>query len=289
MTILNILLQAKVPAPPHNGVNYHHTLALIMILGIIALFIFLALFSNILRDEVNDCAAFDQGVDDIRKTGKRLPKPENPFSLSRSQLAVWTVIISCSFIYMALCLGGDCTNVPINQTALILMGIGASVTTASSIMDKREIADNRPRHQNSPSQGFFIDILSDDNGISIHRFQNVVWTSIAMVLYLSKVYATKSGCDLPELSQTLLILTGISSTTYLFMKANENNPDVASVAAANNANPVTVNNPVPQPGVAPNAPLQAAPQPLQVPAPQLINNPVVPAAAPDPNALNGAV
>ena len=98
-----------------------------------------------------------------------------------------------------------------------------------------EMGDNRPRHQNAPSQGFFIDILSDDNGISMHRFQNFAWTLIAITVYLYKVTEIKTGCQLPELSDTLLALTGISSATFLVLRSKENDPPVAEVQQASNA------------------------------------------------------
>jgi hypothetical protein len=221
--------------------NYdlHKTLALIIITGIILLFFVLALYSNILRDEVNDCDAFDVNTEKLRKKLRlKFIKSDNPFSLSRVQLAVWTVIISCSYIYLQLCMP-VCSNTDINKTALILMGISAAVTTAGTIMDKREIQDARDRHQNTPSEGFFVDILSDDNGVSIHRFQNVIWTGIAMIIYLNKIYAIKTGCALPELDETLLALTGISSATYLAIKSQENNPAVEESQLPGAAQPVS--------------------------------------------------
>lgn len=142
---------------------------------------------------------------------------------------------------------GDCAEGPVNKTALVLMGIFAGTAVASTIMDKKEINDNRPRHQNSPSEGFFIDMLSDDNGISLHHFQNFVWTLIAMAIYVYKVNAITSGCILPELSDTLLALTGISSATYLVIKSKENDPSVqeAQTISAND-NRGTTNNAVTQ-------------------------------------------
>ena len=102
------------------------------------------------------------------------------------------------------------------------------------------MSDNRPRHQNSPSQGFFIDILSDDNGISLHRFQNFVWTIIATIVYLYKVAMIPAGCILPELSDTLLTLTGISSATYLVLRSKENDPSVQAAQDATAAAPTDV-------------------------------------------------
>jgi hypothetical protein len=201
-------------------------LAIMLIVLISALFFGLAIYSNILRDEVNDLDEFDQNVQKLqqKQRGKLLNK-RFPFSLAKVQFGLWTVIISSSYIYLSLC-KGDCAESPINKTALVLMGIFAGTAVASTVIDKKEINDNRPRHQNSPSEGFFIDILSDDTGISLHRFQNFVWTIIAMTVYLYKVTLITTGCELPELSDTLLTLTGISSATYVVLRATENNPPV---------------------------------------------------------------
>jgi len=200
------------------------SLAAVLITLIFGLFLILAVYSNILRDEVNDLDEFDQNVQKIQqKQRRKLLNKRYPFSLAKVQFGMWTVIIASSYIYLALC-KGDCAESPINKTALVLMGISAGSAVASTIIDKREINDSRPRHQNTPSEGFFIDILSDDTGISLHRFQNFVWTLIAIVVYLYKVSLIRTGCELPELSDTLLALTGISSATYLVLRAKENNP-----------------------------------------------------------------
>ncbi|WP_207429033.1 hypothetical protein [Pedobacter sp. SYSU D00535] len=217
-----------------GSIDYNQTLALIIIIVIIALFFVLAAYSNLLRDTVNNCDVFEANARKIQhKRGLKRIRNENPYSLSRVQLAVWTVIISCSYIYLELCMG-NCNSTDINQTALVLMGIGAGVTAAGSIMDNREIQNGTPRHQNAPSEGFFVDLLSDDQGISIHRFQNVVWTFIAMVIYLHKVCNIATGCDLPELSDTLLALTGISGATYLVLKSQENGGAEDASEPANN-------------------------------------------------------
>lgn len=245
----------------------HKTLALVIIIGIIAAFFALAMFTNMLRDDVNDPDAFNANAAKIKQQKRLLMfKSNNPFSLSRVQLGVWTVVISCSYIYLQLCMA-NCNDTGLNETALVLMGISAGVTAGGSIIDKREIQDGRFRHQNSPSEGFFVDILSDDNGISVHRFQKVVWTCIAVIIFLNKVYSIKTGCALPELSQTLLWLTGISSAAYLVLKTQENAPSIDS-AAANN----------PSPGILPGQ-QQAAPSISQVnpavtnPIPQPTNTP----------------
>ena len=218
-------------------------IAIMLIVLICALFLGLAIYSNILRDEVNDLDEFHQNVQKLqqKQRGKLLNK-RFPFSLAKVQFGLWTVIISSSYIYLSLC-KGDCAESPINKTALILMGIFAGTAVASTVIDKKEINDSRPRHQNSPSEGFFIDILSDDTGISLHRFQNFVWTIIAMTVYLYKVTLITTGCELPELSDTLLTLTGISSATYVVLRATENNPPAADNQQSVNAEDTKIASP----------------------------------------------
>ena len=229
----------------HHGYDGHYTMAF-CIIGLIVLLCFvLGMYTNMLRDEISDCDQFDANVAKMQRQSKfQLLNKTNTFSLAKTQFAGWTVIIASSYIYMSLC-KGDCADAAISKTALVLMGIGTGILTASAIIDKREMRENRPRHQNRPSQGFFVDILSDDNGISIHRFQNFVWTAIAMIVYVNKVAHVENGCVLPELSDTLLALTGISGITFLTMRATENKPSAESAqenAAANPPAPIVDNN-----------------------------------------------
>lgn len=198
------------------------------IAAISVLFLVLAFFSNLLREEISDDAQFAANAQKLQLTKKwKLTNTNAPFSLTKVQFGIWTVIIASAYIYLSLC-KGDLNMDSINKTALVLMGIFAGTAVASSIIDKNEVSDSRPRHQNKPSQGFFIDILSDDNGISLHRFQNFAWTIIAVIVYLYKLTNPGNGPALPELSDTLLALTGISSATYLVLKTKENDPPQVS-------------------------------------------------------------
>jgi hypothetical protein len=214
---------------PHEA---HIAIAVTVIALIWLLFGLLAIYSNILRDPITNSIAFDQNAALLSAAClRRLVDKTAPFSLNKVQFGLWTAIIASVYVYLSLC-KGDCADGSINKTALVLMGISAGAVIASSVIDNKEIGDNRPRHQNSPSQGFFLDILSDDNGVSLHRFQNLAWTIIAMTVYLYKVSEVSGGCQLPELSDTLLALTGISSATYLVMKTQENTPLTLQTAAA---------------------------------------------------------
>jgi len=68
------------------------------------------------------------------------------------------------------------------------------------------------------SRGFWRDILSDSNGISLYRFQIAVWTLIIGFIFIIDVYNTLS---MPQFDNTLLALMGISSGTYLGFKFPE--------------------------------------------------------------------
>ncbi len=238
-------------AKPAEHYDVQVTTVVVIIVLICALFTLLAIYSNMLRDEISNSDEFETNAQQLQQKRKwKLVDKTAPFSLTKVQFGLWTVIISSVYIYLSLC-KGDCAEATINKTALVLMGIFAGTAVASSVIDKKEINDNRPRHQNTPSQGFFADILSDENGISMHRFQNVAWTIIAITVYLYKVSKVTTGCQLPELSDTLLTLTGISNVTYLALKSQENDPPVQDVQQPNNTNVTAISN-APVNGIAVN-------------------------------------
>lgn len=68
------------------------------------------------------------------------------------------------------------------------------------------------------SESFLSDLVTDANGISLHRFQMLVWTVILVFLFGHGVY---TNLAMPELDTTLLALMGISSGTYLGFKIPE--------------------------------------------------------------------
>ncbi len=65
---------------------------------------------------------------------------------------------------------------------------------------------------------FSIDILSDANGVNIHRFQMAMWTVVLGFVFIHEVFTRLS---MPEFSGTLLLLMGISNGTYLLGKTTE--------------------------------------------------------------------
>jgi hypothetical protein len=66
-----------------------------------------------------------------------------------------------------------------------------------------------------PTFNFLSDILDDKNGISLHRYQLVVWTIILGVMF---VYRVITSLQMPTFDDTLLTLLGISGGLYLGFK-----------------------------------------------------------------------
>lgn len=83
-----------------------------------------------------------------------------------------------------------------------------------------EIRTGFPNAIGPAHEGFLLDILSDVNGVNFHRFQLLVWT---IILGLFFVISALGRLAMPQFSETLLALMGISAGTYLGFKIPENN------------------------------------------------------------------
>ena len=190
-------------------------LYLLVLLILTLIFFFLVKESEILRDTISDENAFNQLAEK-----KKIKKARAPFSLSRTQLAFWTLIIVASFFYLLIT---NEFNVPaIDNVNLILLGVSIGTAALATTIDSSQQQDSR--HQNQPSGGFLIDILSDKNGVSIHRFQNVIWTVVVGIIYIAYVTTHRTLPDGKTITDQILILMGISSGAYLGLKIPENAP-----------------------------------------------------------------
>ena len=197
-----------ITSKPYTGIKisiYNPTIRTFTVLFFILLtllLIWLGLKTDILRENC-ECNCTDKN-----KNAKK------PFSLSRSQMAFWTVIVAFSFAYIYLITGEmpDITN-----GTLILLGISSTTTLGGSLMDTNDVT---ARSQNAPadrccSEGFLKDILSDGGMLGIHRMQNVLFTLILGLTYISKVVV---DLEMQDFNTNLLLLMGISSGTYLGVK-----------------------------------------------------------------------
>ena len=168
------------------------TVSIIIIVALIVLFLFLAAKTNILRD-----------VGPNPDVGKK------PYSLALVQMAVWFFAIMTSWLLLYVVRHSFNT---ISDTLVLLMGISAGTGIGGVAIDTNR---SRPAKQ---SQGFIRDIVSDDYGVSFHRFQIFAWTIVLVAVFVRQVTAYLT---MPEFNSSLLVLMGISSGTYLGVKVTE--------------------------------------------------------------------
>lgn len=183
----------------------------------------------------------DRKFNMLRDLSKASPRP---FSWSRVQLAWWSVIILTAFTTIML-QTGHAPN--LDTSTLVLLGISAGTTTAARIIDLADQQDSLVfRHQDIKTSNFFLDILSDQNGVSIQRFQAVVFNAVFGIWFIASVLGNLGDPNFcltdfakgdPNLAQCLLhstdflipivsdnnlILLGLSSATYAALKITEN-------------------------------------------------------------------
>jgi hypothetical protein len=149
--------------------------------------------------------------------------PRKPYSYGRVQLAWWSVIVLAAFVAVTWEKG-----IPtLDASTLILLGISCATTGAGRLVDLSDITMGLLRDQDRDCESFFIDILSDANGINIQRFQALVFNvtfGIWFVLQVSNHLPVMSGPDgiIPAIDPNNLVLLGLSSGTYAALKTTEN-------------------------------------------------------------------
>jgi len=168
------------------------------------------------------------------------------YSLGRTQLLYWTVIIAMAYIYLCY-VNGTLPDIP--PSVLIILGISAATTAATKVIENDKNKDFVPIDPHAKSQGLFIDILSDAHSINIQRFQNVVFNLLFGIVLIEKTLSTNV---IPEFDNNVLLLLGISAGTYAGLKSTETNNKPIPVADPTSLNP-------PQP------PVPVTPQPASNP------------------------
>lgn len=150
-----------------------------------------------------------------------------PYSYSRLQLFWWTIIILVCFTSFFFYTGW---LVAFNSTIVLLLGGGLAVSIFGNVIDRAQIGQNSEgyvpvRHQDiQVTKGVLIDILSDDGGVSVHRFQAIVFNIVFGLGFIHSFYAFTVAKIYPfiDFEQWQLTLLGISSAGYLGFKMNEN-------------------------------------------------------------------
>ena len=246
----------------------------VTLLGAIALFWWLAMRSDIIRDPGPQPMSYDKVGNADRK----------PYSLARTQMAFWFFIIISGYVFIWM-VTNDLDN--LTPTILGLMGISAATGLGAAVVDsnkrteqenQRRVLDEKIKGNQvevarltseisalkaaikaSPapanideqkmtlatkqaesvakqseidqtkqkieevvaasklavSKGFFSDVLSDDDGVSFHRFQIFAWTIVLIIIFIAEIY---NSLSMPEFNGTLLALMGISGGTFIGFK-----------------------------------------------------------------------
>ncbi|HEY7639005.1 MAG TPA: hypothetical protein VH814_04710 [Steroidobacteraceae bacterium] len=151
-----------------------------------------------------------------------------PFSFARSQLLWWVAIL----VFCLLHNYAQALDLPaINETCLVLLGVGVGTTGIANVIDARQRATAAMHGvavvQDRQSQGFIIDILSDDNGVSVHRLQALAFNIIYGVAFLTHFLSTGTFEQYGALQYAVL---GLSDVAYLGLKSLENDPRVLASA-----------------------------------------------------------
>ncbi|MCW3121756.1 MAG: hypothetical protein JWQ38_1248 [Flavipsychrobacter sp.] len=205
------------------------------------------------------------------------------YSWSRVQLAWWVLIVLAAFITIILSYAGH--PIPtLDSSTLILLGITTGTTAAARLIDvsDRQNPNLTNTLQDQKKESFFLDILSDCNGVSMNRLQAVIFNFVFGAWFISYVLqhfadpsaalfltvncaispAAAKECAaqpwnyiIPVMSQNNLILLGLSSATYAALKATENSPTAKGIAENQQSGALPNNN---QPNPAPNS-VQAPP------------------------------
>jgi hypothetical protein len=191
---------------------------------------------------------------DMLRNGPAVGGKKQAFSLGRSQMAWWFVVILGSYIVIWLITGDRDT---ITASSLVLMGISAVTAIGAIAIDstaparasdvRQELEAEKASLATSPAANseaaqlrvaeidqtvanvtsppmttgsWLRDVLTDNQGmVALHRFQILVWTAILGVIFVSAVLRDLS---MPEFNPTLLALMGISAGTYLGFKLPSN-------------------------------------------------------------------
>jgi hypothetical protein len=90
------------------------------------------------------------------------------------------------------------------------------------LVARRKTLEEEIRTRRLESQGLLKDLLSDTNGVNLHRFQLVAWTLVLGIIFWVEVYRELA---MPQFGPTLLALMGISSGTYVGLKLQEPKPE----------------------------------------------------------------
>ncbi len=146
--------------------------------------------------------------------GKDTIQPqERAYSLSRTQVAVWTLLVVYAYLFIWLITGEYNTEVP--RTILAILGLSAGTYMAAATVDKGKEKNTTV----AKNESVVTDLFTTSGGASLHRVQFGLWSIALMIVFIATVYDTLA---MPQFDASLLGLMGISSAAYAGMKIPEN-------------------------------------------------------------------
>lgn len=143
--------------------------------------------------------------------------PGGFYSLGKSQMAFWGLLVPLAFFGIFVNTG-NLEYIP--DGVLTLLGISGATGLGAVVIGnpKSKSAVGDGVAENKLLTQFFRDLCDDGDGVSIHRMQAVLWTLFLGIVF---VYQVAQVIAMPVFSTTLLLMMGISNSTYLGLKTQE--------------------------------------------------------------------
>jgi hypothetical protein len=161
----------------------------------------------------------------LAKTIRELSTNNCRYSLSNVQTFMWTVLVLFSMFYVWLANG---QVILISSGILILLGISGGTLVASRTAETLD-----PTTRVRTGTPALSDLVSKNGSFDIPRFQMLAFTVFAWTYALVSVLRSEGLPDIPE---SLYLLMGISSATYVGSKlpavVNNTAPDAPAPAPA---------------------------------------------------------
>ena len=174
-------------------------------------------------------------------------KVRAPFSLSKTQLALWSLSILVLYIYIWSVTGSS--QDIINSTVSTILLISSGTTGAMLAWNKKlrppelqaaekkalrqaghidtEISDTIKSYD-TKTEGFLKDYLTGAEGASVHRIQYAIWNLVLLGIFIAE---TVENLAFPTFDNATMSLLLVSSGTNLFMTGSEgHNSNMKEVA-----------------------------------------------------------
>ena len=129
-------------------------------------------------------------------------------NLPRLQIAASLLAIGIAYGYIWSTTGETST---INGSALALLGIGLGTSAGNAILSSGKRVSPKTVVQVLTNDGMEVPVEAAVR-FDLHALQSAVWTSVIAFLFIGEAYR---AVEMPELSEQVLAILGISAGTYL--------------------------------------------------------------------------